>query len=190
MSEVSPRRDDEELVNRARRGDIGAQEAIIKRYQNMIFSAAYRLCDFDRDMALDMTQETFLKFIISIENFEGRSNIGTWLYRILVNECLKEWHRKSFLRKVKAWVTKNDSIEDRISPSQFDEAVRQEAKREIVRAMKKLSQKQEMVIKLKLMQGLKIKEIAEILDITEGAVKSHLARGLQTLRKELREWKE
>lgn len=179
--------DEKELIDKAKNGDIRAQEAIIEKYGNMIFAAAYRLCDFDRETALDMTQETFCKFLSSVKGFEGKSSLQTWLYKILVNECLKERRRKSLLEKVKTWALRNGS--SKREPSPYERIVEDEVKASVFKAIKKLSKKQQMVVKLKYMEGLTTREIAEIMEITEGAVKSHLARAFETLRKELTEWR-
>ncbi|SFM95242.1 RNA polymerase sigma factor [Thermodesulforhabdus norvegica] len=179
--------DEQELIERAKKGDVKAQADVIKKYGDMIFRAAYRLCDFDRETALDVTQETFCRFLSSVKSFEGRSSLQTWLYRILVNECLKEKKRIALFEKIKDWALRNGS--QRREPSPYDQIFEAEMKSSIFNAIGKLSKKQQIAVELKFLEGLTTREIAEIMEITEGAVKSHLARAFEVLRKELKEWK-
>ena len=182
---------EEILIDLAQKGDDEAKAELIKKYQNLIFRAAYRLCDFDREAAMDLTQETFLKFLTELENFQKRASLSTWLYRIMVREFLKERRKASLFRKfVKKIRATDGGFHNALEPSQLGALLHKEAQHKILKAMEKLSDKQKLIVKLKVFQGLKIKEIAEILGIKEGTVKVHLFRGLKLLRNQLSDWAE
>ena len=79
--------DDAVLVERCRKGDSNAMERLVLRYQNRIYNVILKICA-NTDDAAELTQETFVKVIESIEKFEGRSSFYTWAFRIAVNLTL------------------------------------------------------------------------------------------------------
>jgi RNA polymerase sigma-70 factor (ECF subfamily) len=81
------RREDDDLVERARRGEMEAFEALYKRHSSAIFGLTLRMLQ-NRADAEDMLQEIFLQAYDRLPSFEGRSAFGTWLYRLSVNRCL------------------------------------------------------------------------------------------------------
>ena len=81
------RREDDELVERTRRGEMEAFEALYRRHSPAIFGLALRMLQ-NRADAEDMLQEIFLQAHDRLPSFEGRSAFGTWLYRLSVNRCL------------------------------------------------------------------------------------------------------
>lgn len=121
----------------------------------------------------DLLQEVFIKFYKSLDVFEGRSSIKTYLYRIAVNECqnyLKSWHYKKFevTERVKNWL-KRDSIEL--------DVLRQEQNQSIGQIVNSLPIKYREVIWLHYYVELSIAEMAEVLKCSPNTVKTRLARG-------------
>ena len=84
---------DEQLAKQAARGDRDAMSRLISRYEGWVFNLTHRML-WNRDAALDCTQDTLLRMVIRLQSFEGNSAFSTWLYRIAVNEVLM-WKRKS-----------------------------------------------------------------------------------------------
>ncbi|HDL89359.1 MAG TPA: RNA polymerase sigma factor [Thermodesulforhabdus norvegica] len=174
-----------DLIRKAQKGDNNARNELVNRYYEKIYRAAFRLCGFDREVAFEATQETFLKLMTRLDSFEGKCSLGTWLYRVLINECLQQRRKDKIFRKfLKAWFG-NGSNKNFIEPSQVENLARKEEQCCIKKAMNKLSKQQRLVVTLKVMEGLTMREVAEILGISEGAVKSHLFRGIRTLKEEL-----
>lgn len=141
--------------------------------------------------AEDVLQETFIKAFNHIKNFEGRSKISTWLYRIAVNESLM------LLRKRNDGVTSIDqgikTDEGENLPMQIvdwcclpeKELVRDEVRNQIDDAAKNLSTVNRAAFLLRDVEGLSTRETAEVLDISESAVKVRLMRARMQLREEL-----
>lgn len=84
--------DDSVLVRQSQGGDVMAMERLIIKYQNRIFNVVLKMCG-NSDDAAELTQETFVKVIESIEKFKGRSSFYTWLFRIAVNLTLNYCQR-------------------------------------------------------------------------------------------------
>ena len=88
--------DDAVLVERCRRGDSSAMERLIIKYQDRIYNIILKMCA-NADDAAELTQETFVKVIENISDFEGRSGFYTWVFRIAVNLTLNYCQRGSRL---------------------------------------------------------------------------------------------
>jgi RNA polymerase sigma-70 factor, ECF subfamily len=205
---ANPRQDPSEaaeekaLVRRAQEGDRDAVEALVRRYQKMVFTTAYQFCGFQLDDAQDAAQEAFLKVFRRIRQFEGRSSFSTWLYRIVVNTCLYEGRRKKRWQKiVMPWRFSNKRdgedpapLEDRPDSSQDADPTSilrgRELGKDVAKALEGLSDKQRVVFQLKAFQEMSIPEISEVTGLAEGTVKSHLFRATQALRRRLGEWVE
>ena len=193
---------DEDLVRRAQDDDQEAMTELVQRYQRKAFSIAYHMGSGDIEEAKDSTQEAFLRAFRNIKRFRKKSSFYTWFYRIIVNTCLDGRRRRqkrekylSFLRPKAGdrWPSK-DIIEEQADmkknndPLAFlsDKNFRHETKK----AMMSLSVKQRLVFQLKVIQDLRIHEIAQITGMAEGTVKSHLFRATHFLRETLQEWVE
>ena len=205
---ANPRQDPSEaaeekaLVRRAQEGDREAVEALVRRYQKMVFTTAYQFSGFQLDDAQDAAQEAFLKVFRRIRQFEGRSSFSTWLYRIVVNTCLYEGRRKKRWQKiVMPWRFSNKrdgedstTLENRPDSSQNADPTSilrgREFGKDVAKALEGLSDKQRMIFQLKAFQEMSIPEIAEVTGLAEGTVKSHLFRATQALRRRLGEWVE
>jgi len=191
---------DEELVTRAQDGEKWATEELVSRYQQKAFSIAYHMCAEDSEEAQDLSQEAFLRAFRSLGKFRGDSKFYTWFYRILVNICLdKRRHRRRWQRVFVPWrpvkAEKNLSKNTPEEQSDMDPGnnpikvlSRKQLSKDIRKSLKSLPEKQRTVFQLKVLDGMTIREIAEVLGAAEGTVKSHLFRATRFLREELKGW--
>lgn len=166
-----------QLIHRAQAGDRQAFAALFEQYKNLVYKTAYLMLD-DSGEAEDALQEVFILVHRSLSTFDSRKGaFTTWLYRITTNYCLN--HRRK----------RNHSVlplDDAMSANDFP--VAQMAERDSVwQAIKKLSDKQRAVIILRYFSELSYADIANILDIPLGTVKSRLDMALKSLRKILDE---
>jgi RNA polymerase sigma-70 factor, ECF subfamily len=194
--------DETELVRRARDNDPWAADQLVRRYQKKVYGIAYRLCGFDPEEARDTTQEAFLQAFRNISQFEGRSRFSTWLYRIAVNACLDaQRRRRRWVDMILPWRKKKQDEKDAADPldtvaapddgSDPVSSVRSaELKRDVLSALRRLSEHQRTVFQLKVFQEMSIAEIAAVTGMAEGTVKSHLFRATQRVREQLRRWVE
>ena len=184
--------DDAELVERCRRGDSGATERLILRYQNRIYNAILKMCA-NADDAAELTQDTFVKIIENIEDFEGRSSFYTWAFRIAVNLTLNYCQRK--VRVGFKSLDAEDDEQDEQARSKLKEILRDESSPDpamvaankelckiVVRSLMKLKDEQRAVIVLRDIEGMNYAQIAEVLDVELGTVRSRLSRARRNLR--------
>lgn len=174
--------DEKELVRLAREGSQEAFEELVKKYQSKVFSMALSFTR-NREAADDLAQEVFLKAYLALPRFQGKSEFGTWLYRISVN------HIKDFLRKKGR--AKEVSLEDvgeiyLSDRDQADKAVLEaeaEARRGLVRrSVERLPDKYRVILTLRDIQGLPYDEISRVLRLSPGTVDSRLHRARKILR--------
>lgn len=181
--------DEKRVIKRAARGDADAFEQLVKTYQTPIYNLCLRMTGHPEDAA-DLTQESFLKAWRSLGSFQFESAFSTWLYRLASNTCL------DFLRSVKRHPQISLTVEAADGETQTidvadpaptpEEAV--EAKDErarLAQAMQALDPQQRQLLTLRVVNDLSYAEIADILEIKEGTVKSRLARTREALRKKL-----
>ncbi len=180
------------LIKASQLGDLSSFEKLMLRYQDRAYRIAYGMLGNPED-AKDAAQESFIKIYKSLGGFKLQSNFSTWMYRIVHNTCL-DIIRKQQRRQEIPIETKNPSnnegyeipLED---PKEGPEAllkykmVKEEIKNEIL----KLPIEYQGVIILRDIEGLTYDEIASVLEISEGTVKSRLNRGRKQLRKSLAE---
>lgn len=185
---------DLETVRRARDGDQGAFEQLVRNHQRRAFNVAYRILG-DYDEALDLTQEVFMQAHRSLGQFRGEARFGNWLLAITVNHCrnrLKSWKRRSR--------SKHDSLSEplgeegsglhrelpdpgasaleNVEGRQLEELVREE--------LKHVDEEYRTVLVLRELQDVAYEEISQMLGIPVGTVKSRLHRGRSELRDRLR----
>ena len=166
-------------IERTLAGDPNAFEMIFDQYKNLVFKTAYLILDSVHD-AEDALQEIFLKTYRSLGSYDAsKGAFSTWLYRITVNHCLNQ--RRKFLRIIKPRELSNES-DSQNQVSLEEKFSDQEA---LERALRKLSQKLQVVIILRYFLDLSYSEIAQVLDIPLGTVKSRLNLGLKKIREEL-----
>lgn len=190
---MSSEREDFDLVRACREGDQEAFGELVRKYQGKIYSLAYGMVGNHAD-ADDLAQEIFLKTYRNIAKFRFKSSFYTWLYRIALNTTLsrrKKIRNNSHLELKPQILDVEGSpyLASRLGGEKGDrELNRKELNADIHRALNKLSEKHRKVVVMHDIEGIPHGEIAEILSISEGTVRSrlHYARG--HLQKELIEW--
>jgi len=179
------------LVDSLREGSEKAYEELLLRFQQPVYALALRLLD-DQSEACDVVQEVFLKVFRNVGSFRGQSTLKTWIYRITVNEAhnARRWffrHRKADVEldrnpdESRNW---KEIIPDR-SRSPFDEAFDSEQHIMIEAALKRINPIFREAVALRDISDLAYDEIAEILGVSLGTVKSRILRGREALREEL-----
>jgi RNA polymerase sigma-70 factor (ECF subfamily) len=182
---------DLDLVESLREGSEQAYEELLIRFQQPVYALALRLLD-DQSEACDVVQEVFLKVFRNVGAFRGQSTLKTWIYRITVNEAhnARRWffrHRRAEVEldknpdESRSW---KEIIPDR-SRSPFDEAFDSEQHMMIEAALKRINPIFREAVALRDISDLAYEEIAEILGVSLGTVKSRILRGREALREEL-----
>jgi len=184
--------DDAVLVRQCRQGDSAAMERLILKYQNRIYNVILKICA-DPDDAAELTQETFVKVIENIDNFQGRSSFYTWAFRIAANLTLNYCQRKVRLgfnsldtEQVRYNSQPSRVLKEFLSDDSSPDPVAVAQNRELceiaVKSLKKLDDAQRAVVVLRDIEGMTYAQIAKVLDIELGTVRSRLSRGRKKLR--------
>jgi len=183
--------DDLRLVEALREGSERAYEDLISRFQQPVYTLAMRLLN-DQSEAGDVVQEVFLKVFRNIGSFRAQSTLKTWIYRITVNEAhnARRWFFRHRRREVELDNNPEEArnwkeiIPDR-SRSPFDVAFDREQHVMIEAALEKINPIFREAVVLRDITDLAYEEIAEILGVSLGTVKSRILRGREALREEL-----
>jgi RNA polymerase sigma-70 factor (ECF subfamily) len=184
--------DDTILLQQCRQGNSAATERLILKYQSRIYNAILRICD-NPDDAAELTQDTFVKIIENIDKFEGRSTFYTWAFRIGINLTLNRCQRstKLGLQSLDAEDSEDDNeakkalkkiLTDDSLPDPAVAAQNKELYGIVVKALMKLDDPQRAVIVLRDIEGMNYAQMAEVLDIELGTVRSRLSRARTNLR--------
>ncbi len=179
-----------ELIKLAAQGDQDAFAQLLELHQNKVYGLTLRLTSSPED-AMELTQETFFNAWRGLPNFHFESKFSTWLYRLATNATIdflrREKRRKSLT--VTSLSAEDDpqrllDIPDRRFTPQ-DELERKEFQAAVRRGLEQLSDEHRQVLVLRELNGLSYAEIAQVLDIEEGTVKSRISRARLALRKVL-----
>ena len=180
--------DESRLIKRAQDGDNKAFEVLIEAHFKNIYNIAYRIAG-NPDDASDMTQEVMIKLFRNIGSFGGNSKFSTWVYRVATNTCLDE------LKKIRRHSTYSINSEIDTGEGEFlyevedtsptpDLKVEQgELSNMVATAINSLSLEHKAIITLRDIQDFSYEEIANILNLSEGTVKSRLSRARMQLKK-------
>ena len=177
--------DEAALVRRVQARDEMAFREIVERYQSKVFSIIYGILR-NRNDAEDIAQQVFAKVYFSIRNFDFRSSLITWIYKITVNECF-DYLRKKKVRKL---VYESDMSEDEVrrvenSEPAFERSGRTDstlARRDyIVKLMDRVSDEEKRLLMLKEVEGYSVEELSGMLDMNENTIKVKLFRARQKL---------
>ena len=174
---------DAACVRRIQRGDIDAFEILVRRHEKTIFNLVYRMLG-DYDDAAETSQEVFLSAYRAIGQFRGEANFSTWLYRIALNHATTR--RKSAALRQKRFVAIDgtDMIDnDQIGPAATLE--KKELRERVQRALSELEPEDATVILLRDLQDVPYEDVARVLKIPVGTVKSRLHRARQALKAKL-----
>ncbi len=159
---------DGELVARARTGDRDAFRLLVERYQSRAYAIAYAVVG-DREDALEIVQEAFLKAFRTLGGFRGDSSFYTWLYRIVMNLAIDLRRRER-----PAPLEAPDRMSDPRGSDPAEQAHRSELRAAITAAIRALPPEQQAVIVLREIDGLSYAEIAEVEQVPIGTVMSRL----------------
>lgn len=178
-------RDDRELAERHRWGDTDAFDEVYQRFAAMVYGLAYRLAG-RADRAEDLSQEVFIRVFRHLGRFDGRSSLKTWIYRVAINHCRSRLGRRTW--------PKQSLIEDDleqgvqlVDPRRGPESrtLADDAGRRIAEALTDVKPVFREAVVLRDLEGLTYDEIAEVLGVRIGTVRSRIARGRERLRKVL-----
>ncbi len=178
------------LLEDLRSGSEAAYEALLERFQSPVYNLVQRLID-DPSEAGDVVQDVFLKVFRNVGSFRGQSSLKTWIYRIAVNEAHNR--RRWFCRHRRGEVgleMEGDGRDylDQLSDSTrspYDLALNEEVKSAIETALAGLNPVFRSAVILRDLEDLSYEEIADVLDVSLGTVKSRILRGRESLRKAL-----
>jgi len=182
--------DERFLLEGLKTGDEAAYEYLLAHFQQQVYSLVQRLID-DPNEAGDVTQEVFLKIFRSVSQFRGDSSLKTWIYRIAVNEAYnrRRWfgrHRRPEigLETQEPGRSYLDYLHDP-SRTPFDLVLNEERRSAIGKALEGLNPAFRSAVVLRDLEELSYEEIADVLDISLGTVKSRILRGREALRRAL-----
>lgn len=177
----------DELIRKAANADREAFGQLVEQHQTQVYNLCLRMVG-SREDAADLAQEAFLRAWKGLPYFQFGSSFSTWLYRLTSNVCI------DFLRGQKrrsavsiTFLDEKDEEKQLDLPDPAagpeDLAIQLESQEQIARAMNDLAVEYRQALTLRVIQGLSYTQIAELLDIKEGTVKSRIARAREQLRK-------
>ena len=182
--------DEKKLIERASGGDPSAFNRLMAQHENRMYAVALRMCA-NREDAQDCLQEAMLRVYRAIGSFKGQSTFSTWVYRITMNTCLDELRRKKNRQN-----TSLDNLVDMgWSPTDGGagpekQALMREMREKMHGAIRELPDDMRAAVVLRDIQGFSYDEIAQMLEINAGTIKSRISRGREKLREKLKEYSE
>jgi len=185
--------DEKTLLHRSRSGNMAAFAQLIERHQNRLFNAILRTVG-NYDDAQELTQETFYRALRGLRKFRGNSGFYTWLFRIGINLSINHRQRRNKIR-FKSLSGSNEglghqadalaNLADSKSHSPGHTAQLRQEHHRALQALEKLEPQARAIVVLRDIEELDYSQIAEILEVPLGTVKSRLARARMALRKQL-----
>ncbi|MHC4942139.1 MAG: sigma-70 family RNA polymerase sigma factor [Planctomycetota bacterium] len=190
------RTEEKELVTLARKGDKAAFEGLVGLFQDRVYNLSFRLTG-DRERAWDLSQDAFLRAFAAIKSFKGASAFFTWIYRIVLNLHMnqesslgRKMEKRSFSMDLpdredgkSRWA---NQMPDGSGEEPGEETLRKEREQAVQEAIAALPVDYRQAILLRDMEGLSYEEIAELLSIPIGTVRSRLYRAREELRRRLK----
>jgi RNA polymerase sigma-70 factor (ECF subfamily) len=178
--------DEQELIEKSQSGDIEAFGMLISLYEKKIYNLAYRISGNSED-AFDISQETFIKIFKSIQHFKGESSFSTWIYRIATNTAYD--YLKYEAKPKHSLDDEKNPIEIMDKTASPEQAAESNENLKIVGcAINILSLEFRQVLVLRDIEGYSYEEIANILKLELGTVKSRISRARNNLKKILNDW--
>ncbi len=177
------------LIRAAQRGDQDAFEQLVRMYDQSVLRLAMNLLQSPED-ARDVYQEAFLRVFRNLHAFRFDCSFHTWLYRIVTNICLDQLRKRKVRKEESAVVETSDGTIDRMESFEEDAAEadpertmwNRQLRQRIENALKDLTPRERMVFELRHYQGLRLRNIGEMLGTTEEAAKNCLFRATQKMR--------
>ena len=177
------------LIRAAQRGDQDAFEQLVRAHDQSVLRLAMNLLRSPED-ARDVYQEAFLRVYRNLESFRFDCSFHTWLYRIVTNICLDQLRKRKVRKEESAVVETSDGPIDRMEALEEEAAHanperslwNRELKQRIENALQDLTPRERMVFELRHYQGLRLRNIGDLLGTTEEAAKNCLFRATQKMR--------
>ena len=182
---------EEQLIRRAQQGDNVAFEELLLLHQKKVYNLCLRM-SANPDDALDLSQEAFLRAWRSLGQYQFEASFSTWLFRLTSNICIDFLRRKKRRQETSLTESYDDSDEGAelsvpdAQPGPEQQAMTNETKIELARAMEQLSPEHREILQLRVIEDLQYEQIADILGVRVGTVKSRLARARLSFRKILK----
>ena len=178
-----------DLIRAAQNGDQGAFERLVRTYDQSVLRIALNLLRSPED-ARDVYQEAFLRVYRSLNSFRFDCSFHTWLYRIVTNICLDHLRKRKVRREESSIVDTTEGPVDRMERVEEDAAhadperslLNIQLSRRIEKALENLTPRERMVFELRHYQGLRLRNIGEVLGTSEEAAKNCLFRATQKMR--------
>ena len=182
---------EQELVERAKRGDETAFEALVTDNEKRIYNLCRRLVGNPEDAA-ELTQEAFLNAWRGLGRFQGESSFSTWVYRLATNVCIDFLRRQARRREVAPVQSIDDEELSWTEPADWEQdphrqLERAELNRAVSQGLERLPDHHRQVLVMRELSGLSYQEIGDALALDLGTVKSRIARARLALRKILLE---
>lgn len=172
---MSSKPENNEVVQAILAGDKNRFAEIVDQHKNLVYSILLRMTD-DHDEANDLAQEAFIKVYRQLKQFKGKSKLSTWIYKITY------FHGLSYLRKRKRWFTDVNKVEVHAADNIDDEIALEELKGHVSECIRNLKPLERTAITLFYMEEMHVKEVAEIMNITESYVKVTVHRAKKSLK--------
>lgn len=175
---------EKEIIASVLSGNTDAFEALVKEHEKLVYNLALRMVHNPEDAA-DMAQETFIKAFRNLKSFKGDSKFSVWLYRIAANVCTDFLRSKSRTQTISLTVDDDGdeaefSVPD-LSGSAEDKLMRKLSREAVQKGLNELSPDYRIPLVLREINGLSYAEIAEVLSLEEGTVKSRIFRARKKL---------
>lgn len=173
-------RDDKAVIADILAGDTDAFRELVKRHQRQVYAVAYSLLG-DHDHADEAAQETFVQSYRHLASFRGDAGFATWLHRIATNISL------TMLRRLTRHHDRHVTLEHPDAARQAEELNSEDPERQrlLERILHELPTMQRAVVILRHLQGRSTRQVSQALGLSEGTVKTHLHRGLLSMRRKL-----
>lgn len=169
-------RNEADLISRCRRDDAAAQRVVYQQYQRTLYGICLRYAD-NRDDALDLLQDSFIRIFRNIDSFRGEGSFEGWMRRITVRLCIEYCRKRTRFLRVDLKHAQEVAVETDVWASV--------SRDEILRLISQMPPGYRMVFNLYAVEGYSHQEIADMLGISEGASKSQLSRARRYLQQRL-----
>ncbi len=177
--------DEMQLVQASQQGNQDAFALLVQRHQRFVFNLSFRILQ-DYEDARESTQEAFLLAWQGLPSFRGEARFATWLYRIAYHCCLRQIERRKQEQALQTVMEAEQTLKGRKPERQVEEILEQRERQAVVREeMERLPTRYRMVLILRHLQEMSYEEIAEVLTLPVGTVKTRLFRARNLLKERL-----
>lgn len=174
----------QKLIDGCKRGEPESQKSLYEKYAGKMMAVCMRYCGNDRETAMDLLQDGFIKVFTYIRSYDGRGSLEGWIRRIMVNVALDYVRTANLLKNAESIDAINESAVENIDSSTIDKL----SAEELMEIIAELPSGFRTVFNLFAIEGYSHKEIAEMLNITESTSRSQLTRAKQLLQKRLKDF--